>query len=142
MGLISKLFGGGAPELPPLDPGHYALARLDSVRPELEALMGKTKDRLELIPAEEAAYVFIGKPPKKFGLARIHDGEVSNFKRLVEEKGVKPTRLQSLVGELQKAYEQSTSAQRFTANVGDREIIVTPSNTLEQAVHDAIEAVA
>ncbi len=142
MGLISRLFGGGAPEFPPLDPGHYASSRLDAVRGEIETLMEKTKDRLELVPAEEAAYVFIGKPPKKFGLAWIHDGRVSNFKHLVEEKGVSPSRLESLVGELQKAYEQTASAQRFTASVGGRDIVVTPSETLEQAVHEAIQAVA
>ena len=142
MGLMSKFFGGGAPEFPPLDPGHYANTRLDAVRPDLETLMKKTKDRLELVPAEQAAYVFIGKPPKKFGIAWIHDGKVSNFKHLVEEKGVAPKRLDALVSELQTAYEQSTSAKRFTATVGDRKIVVTPSDALEQAVHKAIDAVA
>ena len=104
--------------------------------------MSKTKDRLELIPAEDAAYVIIGKPPKKFGVAWIHDGKVSNFKSLVEEKGVAPTRLESLVGELQKAYEQSAAAERFTASVGGRQVVVTPSEELERAVHHAIQAVA
>lgn len=142
MGLINKLFGGGAPEFPPLDSGHYAAGRVDAVRSELETLMGKTKDRLELIPAEHAAYVFIGKPPKKFGLAWIHDGKVSNFKSLVDEKGVTPARLEALVGELQKAYEQSAAADRFIASIGGRDVVVTPSDQLEGAVHQAIRAVA
>ncbi|MGB5830932.1 MAG: hypothetical protein WBG92_02950 [Thiohalocapsa sp.] len=142
MGLVNKLFGGGAPDFPPLDSGHYASGRVEAVRPELETLMRKTKDRLELIPAEHAAYVFIGKPPKKFGVAWIHDGKVSNFKNLVEEKGVPPTRLESLVGELKKAYEQSDAAERFTTSVGGRDVVVTPSDELERAVHHAIQTVA
>jgi len=142
MGLVNKLFGGGAPAFPPLDSGHYAAERVDAVRSELETLMGKTKDRLELVPAEHTAYVFIGKPPKKFGVAWIHDGKVSNFKNLVEEKGVTPARLETLVGELQEAYQHSASAERYTLSVGGREVVVTPSDELERAVHHAIQAVA
>ena len=142
MGLVNKLLGGGTPAFPPLDSGHYAAERVDAVRSVLDTLMGKTKVRLELVPAEHAAYVFIGKPPKKFGVAWIHDGKVSNFKNLVEEKGITPARLETLVGELQKAYQQSAAAERYTLSVGGREVVVTPSDELESAVHHAIQAVA
>lgn len=141
VGLISKLFGGGEPDYPRLDPNHYAAARVEAVHDQIESLMGMTKDRLEVIPSEHAAYVFIGKPPKKFGVAWIHDGKISNFKNLVEEKGVKPARLQGLVEELQKAYEATSEANRYTAEIGDRTIVVTPSEKLEGAVHQAIQAV-
>jgi len=141
MGLLSKLFGGGSPEFPPLDSDHYAATRLGAIRTELESLMGMTKDRLEVVPAEHAAYVFIGKPPKKFGVAWIHDGKVSNFKNLVEEKGVSPARLETLVEELQKAYEASADAERYRLEVGDRTIVVAPSEQLESAVHAAFRAV-
>lgn len=141
MGLISKLFGGGESDYPRLDPNHYAAVRVEAVRNEIETLMGMTKDRLEVIPSEHAAYVFIGKPPKKFGVAWIHDGRISNFKSLVEEKGVTPARLESLVAELQKAYEATSEAKRFTTEIGGRTLVVTPSEKLEGAVHQAIHAV-
>lgn len=141
MGLFSKLFGGGEPDYPRLDQNHYAAVRVEAVRDQIESLMGMTKDRLEVIPSEHAAYVLIGKPPKTFGVAWIHDGKISNFKRLVEEKGVTPARLQSLVEELQKAYEAITDATRYTVQIGDRTIVVTPSEKLEEAVHQAIQAV-
>ena len=38
MGLVNKLFGGGAPAFPPLDSGHYANERVNAVRSKLETL--------------------------------------------------------------------------------------------------------
>jgi hypothetical protein len=36
-----------------------------------EKLAGETKDPLEVVPAEDSVYIFVGKPPKKFGIAWI-----------------------------------------------------------------------
>ncbi len=140
MGLFDKMFGGGE-QYPELESEHYAMTRVNEVRPQLETLAGEVKDRLEVVPAEHAAYVFIGKPPKTFGLAWIHDGQVSSFKTLVEERGVAPPILEQLVDRLRGAYQKSADAPRFQTSVGGREVTVTPAAELEAEVHRLIEAV-
>ena len=140
MGILSGLFGGGESHAP-LPPDSYANARLQEVTDQVKALMAETSDRLEVVPSEHAAYVFIGKPPKKFGLAWIHEGRTSNFKTLVEDHGINPIRLERIVEHLREAYQRSQSTERFTFNIEDREIIVTPSEVLEKEVHDVIDEV-
>ncbi|NIV98656.1 hypothetical protein GWN26_05710, partial [Candidatus Saccharibacteria bacterium] len=90
---------------PPLDSSAPAAKQLDSVRPPLEKLAHETKDPLEIVLAENSVYIFVGKHPKKFGIVWIEDGDkIVNFKILVDEKGLSPTRIQHLSEELKKAY--------------------------------------
>ena len=96
---------------------------------------------LEIVPAEHAAYVFIGKPPKNFGLAWIHDGEISGLNTLVEEHGLQPKEMQHVVEQLRVAYERNADVSRFCATVQDRDMVVTPSAELEHEVHDIIDKV-
>ena len=72
MGILSNIFGK-QDEYPPLSADSYANTRLEEVADQLKELIAETSERLEVIPSEHAAYVFIGKPPKKFGLAWIHE---------------------------------------------------------------------
>lgn len=141
MSLLSKLFGQN-PDYPPLDEGSAAAKQLAAIREPLQKLADTVSDPLEIIPSEGTAYVFVGKPPKKFGLAWIHDGEVSNFKTLVEEKGLKPTALQGIVKELTEAYQQSGEANRYLTKVGEKQLVVTPSPELEKTVHEIMDRVA
>ena len=102
MGILEKFFSGKH-DYPSLDSSAPAAKQLEAVRPPLEKLADETKDPLEVVPAEDSVYVFIGKPPKKFGIAWIEDGEkIVNFKSLVDEKGLSPTRLENLSEELRK----------------------------------------
>jgi hypothetical protein len=140
MGILSNLLGTRE-DYPPLSADSYANARLEEVADQLKGLIAETSERLEIVPSEHAAYVFIGKPPKKFGLAWIHDGRTSNFKTLVEEHGVNPIRLERITDHLREAYQQSESTQRYTTSIADRDIIVTPSETLEKEVHEIIDEV-
>ncbi len=115
--------------------------RISEVEEQLGELAGRTRDPLEIVPAEHAAYVFIGKPPKSFGLAWIHDGEISGLNTLVEEHGLKPKEMQKVVEALRVAYERNADVSRFCATVQDREMVVTPSAELEHEVHDIIDKV-
>ncbi len=99
------------------------------------------KDRLEVVPSEHAAYVFIGKPPKKFGLAWIHDGKISGLNTLVEEHGLKPLEVEKVVDQLRTAYERNADVDRFCTTVHDRDVVVTPSVKLETEVHEIIDKV-
>ena len=140
MSLFSRLFSKH-PDYPPLEDTNPAAERLATIREPLQRLASQVSDPLEVIPSEGTAYVFVGKPPKKFGLAWIHDGEVSNFKTLIEEKGLKPAALQGIVDKLTQAYEQSDGATRYVSSIGNRELVVTPNEDLERTVHDIMERV-
>ena len=100
MGLFNKLFSSKQDSYPPLQTDSYASQRVDAVHNELEALISETGERLEVVPAEKAAYVFVGRPPKKFGLAWIQENKVSNFKTLIEDHGVNPIKLERITRQL------------------------------------------
>ena len=140
MSLFGNLFSS-KPDYPAIDPSSTAAMRISEVEEQLGELAGRTKDPLEIVPAEHAAYVFIGKPPKNFGLAWIHDGEISGLNTLVEEHGLQPKEMQKVVEELRIAYERNADVSRFCATVQDREMVVTPSAKLEHEVHDIIDKV-
>jgi len=140
MSLFGNLFSS-KPDYPAIDPASTAASRIAEVEAELGELAGRVKDPLEVVPAEHAAYVFIGKPPKNFGLAWIHDGKISGLNTLVEEHGLKPLEVEKVVDQLRDAYERNADVNRFCATVQDRDVVVTPSPRLEKEVHEIIEKV-
>jgi hypothetical protein len=140
MGLLGRLFSS-TPDFPAIDPSSTAAMRVAKVEGELHELAGKVRDTLEVVPAEQAAYVFIGKPPKKFGLAWIHDGKVSGLNTLVEEHGLKPSEVGAVVDRLKAAYERNMDVSRYTAKVQDVDVVVTPSGKLEKEVHEIIDGI-
>ena len=141
MSIFNKLFGRN-PDYPPLEDSDPAAKQLAAIQEPLQKLANEVSDPLEVIPSEGTAYVFVGKPPKKFGLAWIHDGKVSNFKTLVEEKGIQPSALESIVDELKAAYERSGGATRYVSRIGEKQLVVTPNEDLEKTVHEIMDKVA
>lgn len=140
MGLLERFFSS-KPDFPAIDPGSTAAARVAEVEKELHDLAAKVKDPLEVFPAEQAAYVFIGKPPKKFGLAWIHDGKVSGLNNLVQDQGMKPLEVEKVLDDLRAAYEHASDAKRYSATVHNRAVVVTPSSKLEEEVHQIIDRI-
>ena len=138
MSLFGSLFSS-KPDYPAMDPTSAAASRIAAIETQLGELVGQVKEPLEVVPAEHAAYVFIGKPPKRFGLAWIHDGKVSGLKAIVEEHGLKPIQVQQAMDQLRKAYERNADVNRFSATVQDRDVVVTPSARLESEVHEIID---
>ena len=109
----------------------------------MKEIAGSINDDLEISPAANSAYVFFGKPPKKFGVVWIEEGgKIVNFKSLVEEKGLSEVRLGMLSPELGKAYASHKDEARFTSTIGGREVVVIPSDALfsdlKKVVHEAI----
>ncbi len=139
MGFLSDLFSS-KPDLPAIDPKSTAAARVAEVEKELDELAGQVNQPLEVVPSEHAAYVFIGKPPKKFGLAWIHDGKVSGLNTLVEEHGLSALEVEVLA-DLREAYERNEGVNRFCATLQERDVVVTPSPDLEREVHEIIDQV-
>ncbi len=134
MGLLDKLFGSKV-EYPPLPAGDDALVQLDEVKAPLEELAHKVSDHLEVVPAEHEAFVFLGKPPKSFGIAWIHDGKVTGLKEFAEEHQMSQAEVGKLIVRLGEAYQHASDAPRFSAEIGGKQMVIIPSKGLEQEMH-------
>ena len=134
MGLLDKIFGSKV-EYPPLPAGNGALTQLAEVKAPLEALAHKVSDHMEVVPAEHEAFVFLGKPPKNFGIAWIHDGKVTGLKEFAEEHGLSAIDVGKLIVRLGEAYQHASETPRYTAEFGGKQMVIIPSTGLGQEVH-------
>ena len=137
MGFFGKMFGGG-PDYPELAPNTEAAARLEAIRGNLEQLARDVSDPMEVVPSEAGAYVFIGKPPKRFGIAWIEGNEVKSFKTLMEEHGMSGQEVNKVSDELREVYQRHQDASRFRTKMAERDLVVTPSQDLEHEVRDIL----
>lgn len=137
MSFLNELFGS-KPHYPPLEPGVPAAEKLNKVRNTIETLASSVKEPMEIVPAGENAYVYIGKPPKHFGMAWVEKGVVKNFKMLAEEKGLTSTELTDLQEKLRVVYERHQSEPRYSTKLAGREIVVIQSPGLEEDVKGII----
>ena len=139
MAILGKIFGSKH-DYPPLDSSTPAAKQLETVRSSLEKLADETKDPLEVVPAEDSAYIFVGKPPKKFGIAWIEGGDkIVNLKSVVDEKGISPDNVNQLSDELRKAYIAYQDKPRYVTEISDREVVVIPSNSLLNNLKNVVE---
>jgi len=138
MGMFDKWFGGKQ-DYPPLPADNEAAAKLDEVKAQLEELSAKVNDHLEVVPAEHEAYVYLGKPPKRFGLAWIHDGKLSGLQELVQEGQITQAEAQSMIVALSAAYEHASDAPRYSTELAGQTVVVIPSRGLGREVHKIME---
>jgi hypothetical protein len=137
--ILGNLFGS-KPDYPSLDSSAPAAKQLESVRPPLEKLAEETGEPLEVVPADDSVYVFVGKPPKKFGIAWIEDGDkIVNFKTLIDEKGLSPSSVQQLSEKLKTAYIEHQDKPRYVTSISDRDVVVIPSKSLLNNVKGVVE---
>ena len=129
MGFFSKKV-----DYPELGEDSPVAEQINEVEGPLKTLMNQVSDPLEVIPADNQAYVFIGKPPKKFGVAVIEGGAVQSFVAAAKEKGLEPVKIQKLNEQFRDAYIQNQDAQRYKASIAGKEIVVTPCAELAREV--------
>jgi len=141
MGFLNRMFGN-KPDYPDLAADSPAAGQLARIREQLEALSDQVHKPLEVVPGEEGSIVFIGKPPKKFGIAWIEGGRVINFKTLVDEHGFSPQELQVLSDRIREIYEANEDDARYMATVGAHEVVVHPSDHFRAQVNEAIDSVS
>ena len=123
-------------DYPELDSGNPAAEQVHEFEDQLQDLMGQVKDPLEVVPAHDHAYVFIGKPPKKYSVAKIQDGAVQSVLAADREKGLDQLQIQKLNDQHRDAYIHNMDAERFKTNVAGKEVVVTPCSQLDQEVRD------
>ncbi len=137
MGFFS-MFGSGK-NYPTLGPGNPAAEQIANIQGSLETLVEEIPDALEIVPDDDAAYVFIGKPPKKFGVAWIdEEGRIGKLHTLVQEKEIQPMVVQGISEELRVAYEKNQEADRYKADIAGKEVVVTPCDELKNEVAEII----
>jgi hypothetical protein len=136
--MLDRWFGGKN-DYPPLPADNAAKATIDEVKSELEKLAGKVRDHLEVVPGEHEAYVYLGKPPKHFGIAWLHDGKVDGLKELVDQHKLSQSQVETLVSALGEAYEHASDAPRYSTEVAGRRVTIIPSDGLGKEVHEIIE---
>ena len=73
MGILGKFFGAKL-DHPPLDSSTLAARQLESVLAPLEKWAGKTNDPLQIVPAEDSAYIAHQDEPRY--VTQISDREV------------------------------------------------------------------
>ena len=134
MGMFDKWFGGKQ-DFPPLPADNEAMAKLNEVKAQLEELAKKVNDHLEVVPAEHEAYVYLGRPPKRFGIAWVHDGKVDGLKELVDESQLSQAEVQKMIRALGAAYEHASDAPRYSAELAGKKVVVIPSRGLGREVH-------
>ena len=137
MGFFGKKFGQGE-QYPELAGDHAAASRLAAIQSNLEELAEKVSDPMEVIPSDDGAYIFIGKPPKKFGVAWIEDGVVKSFKTLMEEHGMTAPEINALSDELREVYVRHHDTEHYHTKIADRDIVVTPSEPMEHEVREIL----
>ena len=137
MGFFDRIFASSK-GYPTLDEASPAADRIARISEQLESLSKQVHKPLEVVPGDEGSYVFIGKPPKDFGIAWIKDDRVCSLKTLADEHGVKPEEMKSISERLRKIYEENQNDRRFSAKVGQKNIVVTPSEQLRSQVSEVI----
>jgi len=137
MGLFGNLFGKKE-QLPALDPSSAAAKRLEKFKAELDAFVGKMHDTLEFVPADDAIYCFIGKPPAMFGMAWFHDGKEHNLKTLAAAKGLTQKKTQRMSLQIGEVYSKFMEEPKFSYTIAGKAVIVHPSDGLRAGVVDVI----
>lgn len=137
MGIFEKLFGKKE-TLPALDPASEAAERLRSLRGQLETLAETIHDYIEMVPADDSVFVYIGKPPGTFGMVWFENGLKVNFKTLARNKGLSQRKIQTLAARLGEAYEKYADSKRFVTTIARRDVIVTPSDSFAADIRTII----
>lgn len=125
-------------EYPPLDSNSQAAARLSQYLANLEDLAKRAKDRLEAVPSDRGLYVYVGKPPKQFGVVWYENGEEQSFISVMKKHGLTNLQIQQLSDELRDVYSAHQDRPRYTFPLKQQEIVVTPDESLARDVERVI----
>ncbi len=138
MGIFNGFFG---PKYPPLPEGHPTRPRIESQGDALIAFVEGAHDAIELLPGDGPLYVFVGKPPKAFGIVWFDAGERFDIHALASEGRIGPAAGPVLAKRLGEIYERHAADERFTTGIGNRTVVVTPSSDLYAEVDQAVAAI-
>ena len=128
MGFFSKKVN-----YPELAEDTLAAKQIHAIEGSLKELIDQISDPLEIVPTDGQAFVFIGKPPKRFGMAMIDD-KVHSLGAAAKENGIDQLQLQKINEKLRNAYLHCQDAPRYQTSVNGKTVVVTPSQKLVEEV--------
>ena len=137
MGIFDKLKGSSA--LPTLEASSTAERLIEPYADRLADLADRA-GALEIVTAGESLYVFVGKPPRAFGLVWYHDGQEQNSKKVAEERGFAYAQLESFTNELRDVYMKHQGETRFARKIGRHTATVVPSEDFGADVAATVES--
>ncbi len=137
MGFFNKLFGSDI-EHPFLDDSNPAARQLEELRGKLEELAERIQVPMEVVPADGKALIFVGEPPKAFGIFMVDREQVGNLKELAEYSGMSEDELASLTDHLRNAYIQRQQAPRFSTSIAKGQVTVIQSPDLINEVKNLV----
>ena len=130
MGFFSKKVN-----YPELAEDTQAAKQILAIEGSLKELIDQISDPLEIVPTDGHAFVFIGKPPKRFGMAMVDDA-VHSLGASAKEHGDDQIELQKINEKLRNAYLHCQDAPRYSTSVNGKTVVVTPSEQLAQEVSE------
>ena len=139
MSFLERLFGRTS--YPDLSEGHPLRQKLGAWEPQLRELAEQMHAPMEILPADQEAFVFVGKPPKRFNLAWIHDGKIETLKNIEQERHIPAKEMGRLVEDLAEAYSASDDGERYQAEIAGAKVIVNTSDQLEHRVDEILNRV-
>ena len=137
MGFLDA-FKGKSQEYPALDQASAAYQRIEKQRAIIEPFFSRVNEKFEMVPADKAVYVFVGKPPSAFGIAWF-DGKEHNLKSFMQQHGLSAQKVQILSDKLRDIYVTFQSAERFSLTLAGKTIKIVPSDAFGQAIAKVIQ---
>ncbi len=128
MGFFSKKVN-----YPELAEDTQAAAQIQAIEGSLKDLIDQISDPLEIVPTEGRAFVFIGKPPKRFGMAML-DETVHSLGASAREHGIDQGQLQQINDRLREAYLRCQDSPRYKTSIEGKDVVITPNPQLAQEV--------
>ena len=142
MGFFDRL-RSGQQKFPALDPQSESFRRFNELGDQVGTIVREVPDPLEVVMGDHGtAVVFIGKPPKRFGVMLIENNQVKNLKDMATEKGLSPEKMSALIDQMRKAYERHMDEGRFSTQVADRQVVVHPSEQFENEMEQILQTVS
>ena len=141
MGFLNKL-RGKADDLPVLDPDIPEHGIMEGFRKHVKVLLENVEDSIEVLPYNDKAYVFIGKPPKKFGFMWIDDKYINNLKGVVKEKGLSTADLGRISEDIRNVYlNNSDMIKKYSWNVDNAQVVAISSDSLGKGLQTIVEGI-
>lgn len=136
MGLFDAFVG---PKHPELAADHPAAATVASLGDGFASFVASANDRMEAVVGDgSTAYVFVGKPPKAFGLVWFEDGVRSDVRAEMEAHRMTRETASILVSGLGDVYTRHSAAERFAHKVAGHAVTITPSVEFHTDIANAI----
>lgn len=140
MRILERLFGRRG-ELPPLTEDNPAVPRLRKDIRGLESLASRVRDDLEVMPAEQATFVFMGRPPGRSGVALVEGGKVKDLRVLIAERGMDRRSLRPVMKKLRRVYRENRKTKRFFTKIARRTVVVAPAEDFAREVERIVREI-